>query len=204
MRIANWLICFWFNIMIICTDINHRIFRHSKLDMLSFLNFKWCRNISHGISNVVLKLWMFWWCLSVFLRSPIMGVVMRVLWPGWDDVRTPCQSQEWRLMVMTGVASLCHHHHALDVIIPSPADSSPHSPDSRLQTRCGHQTELLWWLLHTHSLIISQIFNNPQESAVILAASPGSPWRQECRALSSAEWRDLLNSCDYKCSIAPK
>ena len=55
-----------------------------------------------------------------------------------------------------------------------------------------------------HWLIISQIFNNPQESAVILAASPGSPWRQECRALSSAEWRDLLNSCDYKCSIAPK
>ena len=201
MRIANWLICFWFNIMIICTDINHRIFRHSKLDMLSFLNFKWCRNISHGIFNVVLsdtwcQLWMFWWCLSVFLRSPIMGVVMRVLWPGWDDVRTPCQSQEWRLMIMTSVASLCHHHHALDVIIPHsswqlaslsrlPAPDKMWSPDWVVM------------MVIAHWLIISQIFNNPQESAV-------SPWRQECRALSSAEWRDLLNSCDYKCSIAPK
>ena len=149
------------------------------------------------------QLWMFWWCLSVFLRSPIMGVVMRVLWPGWDDVRTPCQSQVWRLMIMTSVASLCHHHHALDVIIP--LSSWQLASLSRLPA-----PDKMWspdWVVMmviAHWLIISQIFNNPQESAVILAASPGSPWRQECRALSSAEWRDLLNSCDYKCSIAPK
>ena len=65
-RIANWLICFWFNIMIIqgSEDIS------SSLSSISHSVF-----ISHGISWVThgISWWMFWQCLSS---------ISRVWWPG--------------------------------------------------------------------------------------------------------------------------